>query len=65
MGRPGMAPEFQAERAVNPVPRRLAGVSEARRRIGFEATIPLEAGMAELVDWWAGQRAPAALEAAE
>ena len=59
MHRPGMMPVFQEARAVNPVPRRLADVSRARELIGFEATIPVEAGMAGLVDWWREQVVPA------
>jgi len=60
MGRPDMMPVFQEARAVNPVPRRLADISEARRLIGFEASIPLEEGIAGLVEWWREQLAPAA-----
>jgi UDP-glucose 4-epimerase len=52
MGRPDLTPLHEAERAVNPVPRRLASTVAAREAIGFEATVPLDAGMAELVDWW-------------
>jgi UDP-glucose 4-epimerase len=52
MGRPGLSPVFQEARAVNPVPRRLADVSAARDAIGFEASVPLSEGLAELVGWW-------------
>ncbi|MBR0651045.1 NAD-dependent epimerase/dehydratase family protein [Roseomonas terrae] len=52
MGRPDLVPVHEAERAVNPVPRRLACTRAARDAIGFEAAVPLEHGMAELVDWW-------------
>ena len=52
MGRPELVPLHEAARAVNPVPRRLASTEAARAAIGFEASIPLETGMAELVDWW-------------
>ncbi|HJU16614.1 MAG TPA: SDR family NAD(P)-dependent oxidoreductase [Stellaceae bacterium] len=56
MGRPGIAPEFAPERAVNPVPRRLASTEKAERLLGFQATIPLEEGLSELVEWWRGER---------
>lgn len=51
-----LRPEYGPERKVNPVPRRLADVSKARRQLGFEATIPLDAGMRELVSWWREER---------
>jgi UDP-glucose 4-epimerase len=47
-----LEPEYGPARKVNPVPRRLADVSRARKRIGFEASIPLEEGLRELVEWW-------------
>lgn len=56
MGKPGLFPVFQEARAVNPVPRRLADVSAARAAIGFEASIPLAEGLAELVDWWRDEK---------
>lgn len=52
MGRRTLVPLHEAERAVNPVPRRLASTDLAREAIGFEASVPLDAGMAELVEWW-------------
>lgn len=52
MGRPDLTPVHAEERAVNPVQRRLASVDAARRLIGFRASVPLETGLAELVDWW-------------
>ena len=52
MGQPEIQPLHLEERAVNPVPRRLADTDLARRTIGFETTIPLEEGLAELVGWW-------------
>jgi UDP-glucose 4-epimerase len=57
MGRPGLAPIHEDERAVNPVPRRLADVSKAKSLIGFEAKIPLDEGLRDLVDWWTQQPA--------
>jgi UDP-glucose 4-epimerase len=44
--------EFGPVRKANPVPRRLAGTDKARALIGFETSIPLERGLAELVAWW-------------
>lgn len=55
MGSP-LRPEFGPERKVNPVSRRLADVSKAKRLLGFEASIPLEEGLRELVFWWQSQR---------
>lgn len=52
MDRPALLPEFQAERSVNPVPRRLAATAGARRELGFSHEIELRQGMADLVAWW-------------
>lgn len=57
MGRPALAPIHEAERAVNPVPKRLADVSKAKELIGFEASIPLDDGLGDLVHWWSRQTA--------
>jgi UDP-glucose 4-epimerase len=66
MDRPDLGPIHEAERAVNPVPRRVADVTNARELIGFTATYPLEPGIAELVDWWRAERlVPATASAAE
>jgi UDP-glucose 4-epimerase len=51
MGSP-LALEHGPERAVNPVPRRLADVDKARRLLGFEARVSLDAGLHRLVQWW-------------
>jgi UDP-glucose 4-epimerase len=51
-----LTPEFAPERSVNPVPRRLASTSKAERLLGFSATVPLEQGLRELVEWWRGER---------
>lgn len=59
MGHPDLTPIHQEARAVNPVPKRLADVSKARELIGFEATHPLDDGIAELVGWWRDQTVPA------
>jgi UDP-glucose 4-epimerase len=47
-----LKPEFGPERKVNPVPRRLADVSAARQRIGFESQVGLADGLRQLVAWW-------------
>jgi UDP-glucose 4-epimerase len=56
MGHEEIDPEFAPERSVNPVPRRLASTVKAERLLGFRATIPLEEGLRELVDWWRVER---------
>lgn len=56
MGKKELEPEFAPERAVNPVPRRLASTDKTERMLGFRATIPLHQGLAELVDWWRAER---------
>lgn len=48
--------EFGPERSVNKVSRRLADVSAARDRLGFEAEITLDEGLRQLVDWWSEAR---------
>lgn len=56
MGRPDLQPEFLPERTISPVRRRLADVSTARQRLGFEAAIPLDEGLRDLVEWWRNER---------
>lgn len=55
-----LTPEYGPERSVNPVPRRLADTSAAADRLGFEATVGIETGLRELVDWWEASNAEAA-----
>ena len=52
-----LEPEFGSERSVNPVSRRLADVSKARRMLGFESSIGLEDGLRRLVSWWQANKA--------
>jgi UDP-glucose 4-epimerase len=47
-----LKPQYGPERKVNPVPRRLADTSKAKRLLGFEAKVSLEEGLKRLVDWW-------------
>jgi len=51
-----LRPEHRPERGVNPVRRRLADVSKARQLLGFEARVPLEMGLRDLVAWWYADR---------
>jgi UDP-glucose 4-epimerase len=60
MGRPEIKTIHEAERAVNPVPRRLADISAAERLIGFKPTITPEEGIGELVQWWMFERVSSA-----
>jgi UDP-glucose 4-epimerase len=55
-------PEFGPERSVNPVPRRLADTTAARERLGFEARVSLDEGLADLVSWWRAERAAETVE---
>lgn len=48
--------EHGPERAVNGVTRRLADITAARRDLGWAPTIGLEAGLRQLVSWWAPLR---------
>jgi UDP-glucose 4-epimerase len=50
--------EFGPERAVNKVPRRLADISAARDRLGFEAAVDIDEGLRRLVQWWSRERTP-------
>jgi UDP-glucose 4-epimerase len=56
MDRENLSPEFAPERAVNSVRRRLASTSKAKRLLGFHASIPLDQGLRDLVDWWRAER---------
>lgn len=55
-----LAPEYGPERKVNPVSRRLADTSKAKRMLGFEARVGLEEGLRRLVQWWRASRGEAA-----
>lgn len=45
-------PEFREENSVNPVSRRLADISKAKKLLNFTPTISLEQGMKELSEWY-------------
>jgi len=51
-----LQPEYGPARKVNPVYRRLADITRARREIGFQAEISLEEGLRRLVEWWQANR---------
>jgi len=61
MGAEHLEPEHGPERAVNPVPRRLASTHRAEERLGFRAQVGLEEGLGRLVKWWRSARAAATL----
>ena len=54
-----LKPEYGPARKVNPVSRRLADVSRARQKIGFQSQVSLQDGLSRLVNWWQSNRAPA------
>jgi UDP-glucose 4-epimerase len=47
-----LEPEYQAERKVNAVPRRLAETAAAETHLGFRAQVGLRDGLQRLVSWW-------------
>ena len=47
-----LEPEYRPDNTVNPVSRRLADVSKAKRVLGFEARTPLEEGLKKLSEWY-------------
>jgi UDP-glucose 4-epimerase len=49
--------EHGPERKVNPVPRRLADTSKAKRLLGFETQVSLDEGLRGLVEWWKAEQA--------
>jgi UDP-glucose 4-epimerase len=51
MGREDLQPDFQPERSVNPVPRRIADTRAADRDLGFRTQVPLQEGLRRFVDW--------------
>lgn len=51
MGRPDLQPQHEAERKVNPVRRRIAGVDAIKRDLRFEASTDVVQGLRELIEW--------------
>jgi nucleoside-diphosphate-sugar epimerase len=51
-----LQPEYGPARKVNPVYRRLADVTRARQKIGFEAQVSLDDGLRRLLQWWQANR---------
>jgi len=47
-----LEPEFREESSVNPVSRRLADISKAKKLLDFTPTVSLDQGMKELSDWY-------------
>jgi UDP-glucose 4-epimerase len=47
-----LKPEYREENSINPVSRRLADVSKAKKLLNFTPTISLEDGLKELSDWY-------------
>jgi len=62
MGRPDLRPVHMPERAVNPVPRRLAATDAARTVLGFSSAVPPKEGIKDLVAWWRGEMNPVRIE---
>jgi UDP-glucose 4-epimerase len=56
MDRPGLVPEYGAERNINSVRRRLAAIEKAERMLNFRTKIGLKEGLNDLVDWWRAER---------
>lgn len=56
--------EHGPARAVNPVSRRLADTTAAWQDLGFRAEVGLADGLAELVEWWARERADSSVAVA-
>jgi len=47
-----LSPEFREENSVNPVSRRLADISKAKKLLNFTPTVHLDAGLKELSEWY-------------
>jgi UDP-glucose 4-epimerase len=51
-----LQPEYRPDNTVNPVSRRLADVSKAKKMLGFEARTSLEEGLGKLSEWYFGKQ---------
>jgi UDP-glucose 4-epimerase len=47
-----LTPEFREENSINPVSRRLADISKAKKLLHFTPTVSLEKGMKSLTEWY-------------
>jgi UDP-glucose 4-epimerase len=47
-----LTPQFREENTINPVSRRLADNSKAKRLLNFEPSVSLEKGLYELSQWY-------------
>ena len=56
MGRDDLSVEHVEDRKINTVGRRLSDISAARKRLGYEPTVDLKAGLKKLVAWWRAQK---------
>ena len=56
MGVASLTPLHEAERAVNPVPKRQADIRLALAEIGFAPQIGLREGLRDLVRWWRDEK---------
>jgi UDP-glucose 4-epimerase len=65
MGAEALTPMHQPERAVNPVPKRLADISLAADLIGYAPRTPLAEGLRGLVAWWREEKLAGAAKAGE
>jgi len=54
---------YGPERAVNPVSRRLADITQAREVLGWEPAVDLERGLRQLVAWWRSECAETSFDA--
>jgi UDP-glucose 4-epimerase len=56
-----LTPEFREENTINPVSRRLADNSKAKKLLNFEPTVSLEEGLQELSQWYFEKKKATAL----
>jgi UDP-glucose 4-epimerase len=47
-----LKPEFREENSINPVSRRLADISKAKKLLNFTPTVSLDEGLKELSEWY-------------
>ncbi len=59
-----LEPQFGPARKVNAVPRRLASTMKAEKLLGFSASVTMEEGLRDLVEWWRQEKSLSTGEAA-